>query len=145
MHPAASKLLFDDQATYLSEPLAGRRGWIFHRINFPLIDCAFQAIGRTTLRLRLSCDDWNDLPPAISLHAEDGTLLADLPHNPTGVFNAGPHPETNRPFVCMRGAREYHTHPSHVSDSWESVKNNSRYTLGGILTQLWNAWLKGTG
>lgn len=144
MHPAASKLLFNEHASFLSKPLAGRREWVFHRINFPLIDCVFQATGRTTLRLRLLCDDWNDVPPAISLHAEDGTLLADLPHNPTGVFNPGPHPETNRPFVCMRGAREYHTHPSHVSDSWERVKGNSSYTLGGILTQLWNAWRKGT-
>ncbi len=45
----------------------------------------------------------------------------------------------------MRGAREYHTHPSHVGDVWESVKASSSFTLGGILTQLWHAWLKGSG
>ena len=43
----------------------------------------------------------------------------------------------------MRGAREYHTHPSHVGEPWELLKESSSYSLGGILTQLWNAWQKG--
>lgn len=145
MHPTAAKALFDDDVSHLSAALAQRRGWVFHTIEFPLIDCSFTAPGRTALRLRLQCDNWNDLPPAIGLHAADGTPLTKLIPNPTGVFNQGPHPTTGRPFICMRGAREYHTHPSHVADPWESLKSSSRYSLGGILTQLWNAWQKGKG
>ena len=144
MHPAAAKLLFDEQVRELTPALAERRDWVLHLIDFPSIDCAFTANGRTTLRLQLHCDDWNDLPPAITLHAGNGDLLSELPPNPTGVFNLGPHPSTQRPFVCMRGAREYHTHPSHVGDLWENLKDQENYTLGGILTQLWNAWHKGT-
>ena len=92
MHPAAAKLLFEKQVCKLTPALAERRGWILHLIDFPSIDCAFTANGRTTLRLRLHCDDWNDLPPAITLHAGDGDFLSQLPPNPTGVFNPGPHP-----------------------------------------------------
>ena len=143
MHPAAAKVLFEHDVRSLSPALAERRGWVLHVIEFPTIDCAFTAPGRTTLRLRLDCCEWNDLPPAITLHADDGTYLTELPPNPTGVFNPGPHPSTKRPFVCMRGAREYHTHPSHVSDCWDNLKGGENYTLGGILTQLWNAWQKG--
>ncbi|MHB8390261.1 MAG: putative metal-binding protein [Acidobacteriaceae bacterium] len=145
MHPAAAKALFEEAVSNLSPALARRRGWVFHAIEFPMIDCSFTAPARATLRLRLLCDDWNDLPPAISLHSADGVFLTTLPRNSTNVFNPGPHPATQRPFICMRGAREYHTHPSHVSDPWESLKNSPSYTLGGILTQLWNAWQKGSG
>lgn len=144
MHPAAAKALFDIDIGTLSTALAQRRGWIIHSLQFPAVDCSFTALGRTTLRLRLLCENWNDVPPAISLHNADGDFLLTLPVNPTGVFNAGPHPSTQRPFICMRGAQEYHTHPSHVGDPWESLKTSSSYTLGGILTQLWNAWQKGT-
>jgi len=145
MHPAAAKALFDEEVANLSAALAKRRGWAFHSVEFPMIDCSFMAPGRTMLRLRLQCDNWNDSPPAISLHAADGTPLTTLLPNPTGVFNSNAHPTTGRPFICMRGAREYHTHPSHVGDPWETLKSSSSYSLGGILTQLWNAWQKGKG
>lgn len=145
MHPAASQALFENEVKEFSKELELRRGWEFHSLEYPVVDCSFLARSRTTLRLRLTCDDWNDLPPAISLHAADGALLTELLPNPTGVFNTNAHPSTGRPFVCMRGAREYHTHPSHTVDLWSNVQHTDSYTLGGVLTQLWHAWLKGSG
>jgi putative metal binding uncharacterized protein len=145
MHPAAAKALFDEDVAHLNEALAARRKWILHTVEFPLIDCSFTASDRTTLRLRLNCDNWNDLPPAISLHSADGALLATPLNNPTGIFNGSAHPTENRQFICMRGAREYHTHPSHVGDPWELLRGQENYRLGGILTQIWNAWMKGAG
>ena len=144
MHPAAAKVIFEDHVCKLTPALAQRRGWVLHLMDFPTIDCSFTAPGRTTLRLRLDCHDWNDLPPVITLHADNGDYLLALQPNPTGVFNEGPHTSTQLPFICMRGAREYHTHPSHIDDPWENLKGCENYTLGGILTQLWNAWQKGT-
>lgn len=145
MHGAASRALFENEVKEFSEELELRRGWKFHSVEYPVIDCSFKAPSRTTLRVRMVCDNWNDLAPAISLHAADGTLLTALPPNPTGVFNTNAHPLTGRPFVCMRGSREYHTHTSHTDDLWQSVQGTDSYTLGGILTQLWHAWLKGSG
>ncbi len=145
MHPAAAKDLFERDVASLSPTLAQRRQWIIHALEFPTIDCSFTAAARTPLRLRFMCNDWNDLPPSITLHAADGSFLMAALSNPTGVFHPGPHPITNRFFICMRGSREYHTHPSHVSDPWENLKGTSSYDLGGILTQVWRAWQKGTG
>lgn len=145
MHPAAAKALFDEDVATLTPVLGKRRGWTFHSLAFPVVDCSFTAPGRTPLRLLLKCDNWNELPPEISLHTADGALLTMALVNSTGVFNGSPHPVTNRQFICMRGSLEYHTHPSHIGDSWENLRGHSSYTLGGILTQLWNAWLKGTG
>src|SRR5437773_775630 len=98
MHPSASRALFDADVKMLSPELARRRGWLLHSLAHPVVDCSFIAPERTTLRVRLTCDDWNDLPPSITLHAADGSPLTTLPANPTGVFNPGAHPVTQRPF-----------------------------------------------
>jgi len=145
MHPAASQAFFEEEAKHFSPALCARRGWTMHTLQYPIINISFTAPCRTPLRLTFRCDNWNDLPPSIRLENLDGTPLQNLKPNPTGVFHAGPHNLTNLPFVCMRGSREYHTHPSHVTDLWEAVRGGSSYTIGGIMTQVWNAWLKGTG
>ena len=77
MHPAAAQALFEEEAHHLSAALAARRSWTLHAVAYPLIDCSFSAPGRTTLRLKLACDDWNDLPPSITLLAADGSPLQD--------------------------------------------------------------------
>ena len=96
MHPAAAKALFDSEVTMLTPALATRRGRIFHRLEFPYIDCSFTQAGRTTLQVRLECGDWNDSPPAVTLCAGDGSMLTTLPANPTGVFNPA---RTRQPIV----------------------------------------------
>ncbi len=143
MHPIASKALFDAEVANLTPSLAARRGWTFHCLDYPLIDCSFTMATRTPIRLRLTCDEWNDSPPSITLHNIEGVLIEARVNNPSGIFHPGPHPATGRLFVCMRGTREYHTHPSHLGDPWEAVKDDSSFTLGGILTQIWNGWQKG--
>lgn len=145
MHPAASRALFEDEVKHLSPALGERRGWVLNSATYPEVDCTFTAAGRTPMRVILVCDNWNDLPPSVRLCAADGSQLQTLPPNPTGVFNGGPHPHTNLPFVCMAGAREYHTHPSHIDQLWDHFKDRSSFSIGGILTQLWNAWQKGSG
>lgn len=144
MHELASQALFKVEVAHLTDRLARLRGWVFHKLEYPTIDCEFHEIGKTTLRLQLQCDNWNEQPPSIALLAPDGSPLTSLPSNPTGVFNFSAHPSTGRAFVCMLGSREYHTHPSHVTDSWDNIKHADKYKLGGILTQLWHAWQKGT-
>lgn len=143
MHPAAAQAFFETQVANLTPTLAQRRGWVLHEVAWPVIDCSFTAPQRTTLRVRLHCDDWNDQPPSIDLLNADGSYLTRSLANPTSVFNMNAHHATGRPFVCMAGSREYHTHPSHVTDHWTGFKDRASHDLGGILTQLWHAWRKG--
>lgn len=141
MNKAASKLLFDKQAGF-SPALLAERQWELLSNTFPLLDVVFRAAGRTPLRVQLNCPNWNQLPPSIALLGPNGTPLSAIPQGPGGVLNTSAHPTTGRPFICMRGSLEYHTHPSHTSDPWEQLRGKSAYDLGGILTQVWRAWTK---
>jgi hypothetical protein len=144
MHPEASKLMFEEEVGRWPPDLASSRGWIFHEIGYPIIDCEFTRQNRTPLRLRCSFDGWDDQPPSISPLSSNGTRLATLAANPTSIFNSSAHNITGHPFICMAGSREFHTHPSHVGEHWSQFKGKPGFGIGDLLTKLWHGWLKGT-
>jgi hypothetical protein len=145
MNDAASKALFVDDTGKLIARLLDARNWKLYGREFPVLDVGFRGAGRTEMRVRLIASNWNDRPPSIELLDGAGAYLtnANIPRNAGSLFNGGPHPSTGRPFVCMAGSLEYHTYSGHVNDVWENYKHRDSHTLGGIVTQLWNAWLKG--
>lgn len=142
MHKLAAKALFDSNLAAVSGQLATTRRWTIHKIEFPIFDCEFCHPEKSHLRLYLNCGDWNTLPPRIGLLTAEGEPLTVMPGSKTGVFNGSDHPITRKPFICMPGSLEYHTHKSHVADLWEPLRDKSKMSLGGILTQIWNAWRK---
>jgi hypothetical protein len=138
MHELVSSELFNQAVMHLDR-IAKTRGWVFHELKYPIIDCEFQREGKIPLRLKIKCDNWDEQPPSITLLEADGTPLKHI-QNSTGVFNTSPHTVTGQAFVCMRGTREYHTHESHLTDIWESIKAQDKYTIGNIITQIWRDW-----
>jgi hypothetical protein len=145
MHVALSRSLFDDRVGRWPPDLAQARGWILHRVSYPVIDCEFTSVGRTPLRLYCDFADWDEQPPSVVLQSSSGALLQTLPPNPTGVFNGGAHPTTGRPFICTPGVKEFHVHSSHVNERWDQFRGKPGFDLGDIITKLWHAWLKGSG
>lgn len=144
MHPAAAKRQFEKEVAAMPPRLLELRGWTLHSATYPLVDISFKADGRKTLRLHVVCDDWNDQPPSIVLLDAAGEPLRRGPNCPASVFNNSAHPATGRPFICMPGSREYHTHGSHLNHLWEPLKTQDSYTLFNIIGQVWSAWLKTT-
>jgi hypothetical protein len=144
MNETASKMLFDKDVFKIDGRLLSVRGWKLYSKEFPVLDVGFQAGGRTEFRVRLIANNWNAEPPAIELLDKDGNYLTGpkIPQNSGNVFHTDNHHLTGRPFICMPGAREYHTHQSHVADSWDNYRHQSGYDLGGIMTQLWWVWQK---
>ena len=144
MNVAAANALFDAAVAKLSPRLLAARGWVIHSATFPLLDISFTDPVRRALRLHVTCDDWNDMPPSVALLAPDGTPLTALPTLrpvPGGsIFNGSPHPRTQRPFVCSAGFREFHDHPSHRGDLWANYKMRDSFTLGSLLDKVWSAW-----
>lgn len=139
MHETLSRLNFDGDAEFLTEQLARVHGWTIHSKAYPVIDVTFH--GSRSLRVRLTCDDWPEKPPSAELMDANGNPPLGLPG---GVFHQDLHPETKKPFVCMRGFREYHTHSSHLTDHWETYKGQDGMNLPGLLAQLSHAWKKAT-
>lgn len=142
MHEEACKLLFATQTSGLSEEICQLRSWQILDRKYPVLDVGIQSSRGASIRIRMHCDSFNELPPSIELLSMDGKFLANVERDPAGVFNSSPHPITGRPFICMRGVREYHQHSSHTADLWDNIKGQPGYDLGGILTQVWRAWAR---
>lgn len=144
MHVAVTQALFKDTVGRWPPELAEAYGWVLHEVAFPIIDCEFTHAGRTPLRLKTDWSEWDEQPPTILLLNSAGEPLKTLPGKLPNVFNGSPHPHTKRPFICMAGSKEFHTHPSHLNEPWEQFRNKPGYDIGGILMRIWNAWMKGT-
>jgi hypothetical protein len=142
MNETAAKMLFEAQRAMIPERLLSLREWHVYDTTYPMLEIGFRDHTRAELRVQMRCDHWNEQPPSVRLLGADGQLLITVPRDPAGIFNAGPHPLTGAPFICIRGSREYHTHSSHLTDDWSLCRNQSGYDLGGILTQIWRAWRK---
>jgi len=138
---AASQELFEEQTRHLEGSILDTNGWHVFSRTYPVLDIGFKREGRVPLRLQLHCEDWNDQPPSVALLTWEGERLRTAPQGPTNVFNSSAHPNTGFPFICMAGSLEYHTHSSHTGDLWDNYKTRSGYDLGGIVHQLWLAWL----
>jgi hypothetical protein len=145
MLEALSRATFGRDMKRLDPRAAEKWGWKIVTTDYPVFDVSFTHATAAPLRLRLLYKDWDELPPVIELLDAGGNPLSTQPPNVGGVFHPGPHPNTGRPFVCMRGAREYHTHFSHVGDLWDNYRGKSGLDLPGIVLQLWRAWKKAVG
>jgi hypothetical protein len=45
------------------------------------------------------------------------------------------HPKTHRPFLCVRGVREYHEHPQHSGDDWLLYREG--FSVFSVVMTLW--------
>jgi hypothetical protein len=135
-----SKAEFDRDIGRLDDRTAKKFGWRVITSTFPVFDVVFEHASARPVRLRLNCEDWDDLPPSIEILNEDGTYATEVPPHGGGVFNGSSHPLTGRVFVCMRGAREFHQHPNHLNEPWANYRGKSGMDILGIVGQLWRAW-----
>ena len=141
MNPSLSKIIFDRETQGFTKRLLELRSWIINEKSFPNLDVTFHSAERKPLRIKMVCDNYNEEPASIQFLNENGSFLLKAPTG-SGVINTGLHPATNRPFICSPGSKEYHTHCSHLNDNWENYKTQPGYDLGGMLTQIYNAWKK---
>lgn len=143
MNQTLSKAIFEKETLGFTDRLLEVRSWTINEKSFPILDVTFHSSERKSLRIKMICENYNEDPTSIELLNEDGTFLLLAPKG-HGVINPSLHPNTNRPFICSPGSKEYHKHSSHLNDSWENYKGQSGYDLGGMLTQIYNAWKKTT-
>ena len=129
----AVQLLGADAALYV----AGK-GWDVVTAAYPTLSVVFRhPRSCRAVEFRFNCDNWDELPPSLTLHdPEDGQELPweEWPKEAWSVLNR--HPSTGKPFLCLPGIREYHTHRSHLGDVWERYRPLSSYSLLGIVDRV---------
>ncbi len=140
MHAVLARILFEKEVELL-RPMLANRNWTLNSASYPILDVTFE--GARPLRVRLDCSEWDSVPPSVVLQNADGSDLTGP--TPGGIFNGSAHPSTGKQFICMRGVREYHTHPSHVQEKWDAYRGQDGMNLPGILDQMSRAWRRAYG
>jgi hypothetical protein len=109
------------------------RGWLMIDRGDRFAEVAFLTgvgFGPRTLTvapvcIRLEFENYDLWPPSLEfidpisrepVHPPVNAFV-DAEQRPQNILVAG-HPKTGRPFLCVRGTRQYHTHPQHSGDSW---------------------------
>jgi hypothetical protein len=93
-----------------------------------------QALAGRAFGARISLDDFDQRAPSVVFC--DPFTWEELPYDklhrgnhigdnnmPFNVILGG-HPLTKKPFLCMRGIREYHEHPQHTGDDWMQYRKH---------------------
>ena len=115
--------------------LIARLSWDIVTAEHPILAVVFtHPKTKRRVGFRFLCDDWDELPPSLSLF--DPEDLTELPWDkwPQGGWAvSNPHPVTGKPFLCLPGIREYHTHSSHLTELWDNYKKDASYLLRYIV------------
>lgn len=77
-------------------------------------------------------DPWTDQP------LQYGTMFRALQfdqHRKGQLVLLDDHPLTHKPFLCLRGIREYHEHPQHSGDEWLLYRES--INMFSIVMSLW--------
>ena len=142
MDPQVSRRKFENQVaqfdTYAVAAFAEMRGWQPKRAQYPTLAVLMRHHrSEREIEFRFLCDDWDDLPPSLALN--DPVTGRELPYAewPKEVWSIGNnHPVTGKPFLCLPGIREYHTHHSHRNDAWSGYRQRGTFHLHEIVDRV---------
>jgi hypothetical protein len=140
--PAVSERKFNRELETLRGDASGfvaAGGWEIVSATFPGLSVIFpHPRSKRRVGFGFQFDCWDEQPPSLALF--DPETKAELAWDkwPQGGWSAGnAHPSTGKPFLCLPGIREYHTHSSHLNDFWDNYKAKGSYTLGFIVDRVW--------
>jgi hypothetical protein len=121
LHPELLHVLLDDEIVVVNERMAAR-GVNAQRDGARVLVQARDFGPNRVLMLEAATYDGD--PVGVYFTDSDGGLLRGSEW-PSGLYG-GEHPVLHRPFACVRGTLDYHTHPSHVNDPWERYRGRIR-------------------
>jgi hypothetical protein len=130
-----SKLKFNREKEMLLGPgkeFADANGWEIVQLEYPVLSFVFtRPTGNRRLGFRFQCDQWDELPPSLTLFdpssPKEELTWEKWPKN--GWNAAASHKNYSKPFLCLPGIREYHTHENHQTDYWVNLRGKDSYTL----------------
>jgi hypothetical protein len=140
MDPTVSKLKFDRELDGLRAfaPVVGDP-WNIRSAEWPSLHISFRhPRSQRSVGFAFAFDEWDDLPPSLALFDPETGATLSWDRWPQGSWSAAnAHPSTGKPFLCLPGIREYHTHSSHLNDAWENYRARGTYSLPYIIHRVW--------
>lgn len=121
LHPVLLTELLEEEMAVAREAL-GDRISVLEALGSDVL-CRLTSTNIGTAVIRLDGQDYDAEPFKVAVIDETGAIAAQ-PRWPGSLF-AGVHPGLGRGFVCIRGTFEYHCHPSHLNERWDTY----RFTL----------------
>ncbi len=139
--------LWDDNADVYA-----RRGWLMLRRDLPVLEIGFLArvsfAGRPvpvmSVCIRLDYSNFDRMPPSLTfidaltrIPVEPLVQAPDIVDGQLGNALVDAHPNTQRPFLCLPGIREYHLHPQHSGDDWLLHRDLGEGDLPVVCERVW--------
>lgn len=134
------------------EEVYRRRGWLMLSQGELSVDIGFlgrlpvgrQPIPAMSACVRIDFTDYDLEPPSVEfIDPMSGEYVSPPVQALVGTAEdprdlvVHSHPETNRPFFCVPGVREYHNHPQHSGDSWLLHRQSGEGRLATICDRIW--------
>ena len=141
MDKAVSIRKFEAEIRALKTEAAGYvsvKGWTIVAATYPVLAVVIRhSRSLRDVEFRFTCDEWDELPPSLTLHhpiGGDEFTWGEWPKGGWLVHDS--HWATRKPFLCLLGIREYHTHQSHLGDKWEGYRLRGSYRLRDIIDRV---------
>lgn len=131
-----------------------RRGWLMLGRDELKVDVGFlgrlpiggQPTPAMTACVRIDFANFDLWPPSVEFIdpftgdyvAPQVQALVETDEGPRDLV-VHTHPDTNRPFFCVPGIRQYHEHPQHSGDSWLLHRQSGEGSLATICDRIWRA------
>lgn len=157
--PEVTRLKFERELELWreNEDTYRRRGWILLAENELSVEVGFLGrlsigggpIPAMTACVRIDFANFDLEPPSVEFidpFTGDYTsppvqALVDTDEGPRDLV-VHSHPDTNRPFFCVPGIRQYHDHPQHSGDSWLLHRETHEGSLATICDRIWRAMVR---
>ena len=134
-----------------------RRGWVLLGTADLTVDVAFVVrvpiagdlvAPMMPVAIRLSFDNYDLWPPSLTfIDPASGQPAAPLARA-IELVNGEPrdallvHPDSQAPFLCVPGVREYHSHPQHTGDDWLLYRSTGAGRLAVICDIVWRRMIR---
>ena len=122
LHPVLLTELLEDEAAVARQELGDRISGLEVVVSDVLCHLPDTSVGAATIRLE--GQNYDAEPFRVSVIDETGAV-ATQPRWPGSLFHSV-HPGLGRGFVCIRGTYEYHCHPSHLGERWDTYRFSLR-------------------